>query len=193
MSANRLLTAVLCALLIAGVSGVAAAQPTIDNNGNGSSIFKVPVKPDLSLKKMSLLDPERFTMKHQYSMSFSSYNSSGSMMGMYLNTMEYRFNAPLTMRLQVAYQTATAQLFGGSNMYSGNPMYDEGRVFVPSFDLVYQPTDNMTIGFFFRDYSSANPYAYGNPYGMYRPQTYFTPYGFQTGYVPYYGSPYMGW
>ncbi|MBN1294412.1 MAG: hypothetical protein JXB48_21425 [Candidatus Latescibacteria bacterium] len=146
------------------------SQPiALPESNTGKSVLQMPAKPEFGLRKLSLLDPERFTMKHQYMMSFSSTGGNGSLMGMYLNTMEYRFNMPLIMRVKVAYQSQSAQLFGNSSGYSGQPNVDEGRVFIPSFDLVYQPFKNTTIGFFYRDYSNLNPYYYNsyNPYSPY--------------------------
>ncbi|MCE5250715.1 hypothetical protein LLG96_10905 [bacterium] len=156
----------------------AYSQPYAVSDSKGKSVFQLPLKPNLSLKKLSLLDPERFTMKQQYSMNFSSVGGNGTMMGMYLNTMEYRFNMPLTMRLRVAYQSQNAQLFGDKN-YSGYNDLNGGRVYIPSFDLVYKPFKNTVIGFFYRDYSSMNnPYSYNSPYGY--------------GYDRFGYSPYMG-
>ena len=111
-----------------------------------------------NLKNLSLLDPDRFSMKQQYTMNFSSSRGNGSLMGMYINSMEYRFNCPLIMRLNVAYQTQKGTLFGNSNNFSGNPDLDSGRLFIPSFDLEYQLTQKTSISFQYRDYSSFSPY-----------------------------------
>ena len=160
-------------LMIISISlclGMALALPAFSQpysfpeTNNGGTILKLPSTPNLGLKRLSLLDPDRFTMKHQYMMSFSSVGGNGSLMGMYLNTMEYRFNMPLTMRVKVAYQSQSAQLFGKSDGYSGQPNVDEGNVFVPAVDLIYRPTKNVSIGFFYRNYSN-----YSNSYNPYSP------------------------
>ncbi len=140
------------------------SQPLSTSHTNGINILQLPKKASLGLKNISLLDPARFTMKHQYMMSFSSIGGSGTMMNMYLNNMEYQFNIPLTMRLRVAYQSQSAQLFGSSQAYSGQPYSKDGRLFIPSFDLEYRPFKNTIIGIYFRDYSSMSP-DYYNPYG----------------------------
>ena len=143
------------------------AQPTAMNGPTGTSILRVPAIPKLSLKNISLLNPDRFKMKHQYMMNFSSTGGNGSMLGMYLNTMEYKFNIPLTMRLQVAYQTQSAQLFGRKNSYSGQQGMNGGNVFIPSFDLEYRLSKNTVIGIYYRDYSSMNQNSPYSPYGRY--------------------------
>ena len=114
---------------------------------------------------MSLLDPSRFSMKNQYSMSYSSGGGSGTVMGMYLNTMEYRFNMPLVMRLKVAYQMSNNKMFGMQQNFSGPFNNQYGKVFVPSFDIVYKPWKNMTMSFHYRDYNSSQNYGYGGNYG----------------------------
>jgi len=143
-----------------------AEQPnTVDLSGNssGGSIFRIGSKPLTSLRSMSLLDPERFTMKQQTIFSYSSSGHSGSsMMGMYVNTMEYRFNMPLTMRLRVAYQNNMNGLFSNNNSMTGRPGQETGNLFIPSFDLIYQPWKNTTISFHYRDFSGMDQY--NNPY-----------------------------
>jgi hypothetical protein len=140
----------------------------VSSNNTGQSVLSIQ-KPGINLKKMSLLDPERFTMKQSYMMNFSSTGGNGGVMGMYLNTMEYRFNAPLVMRLQVAYQTQTGIVFGNKDGYSGLNNLNQGRLFVPAFDIVYKPFKNTTFGFSYRDVSgmgnSYNPYSPYSSYG----------------------------
>ena len=95
---------------------------------------------------MSLLDPSRFTMRQQYIMDFSSVGGSGSLMGTYINSMEYRFKSPIIMRLKVAYQSQSANMFGNSNAFTGLPNNQNGNLFIPSFDLIYQPSEKLSIG-----------------------------------------------
>jgi len=137
-------------------------------------------KKDMNLRSMSLLDPDRFTMKQQYYMGFSSTGGNGGVMGMYINNMEYRFNAPLIMRLKVAYQSQTGKLFGNQN-YSGLPNSQQGRMFVPAFDVVYKPWKNTTFVFSYRDFTGMNPYDSYNRYNRYNRYR---------GYDPFYDS---GW
>ena len=156
------------AILILAFSLSGYAQTAVPEN-KGQSILQTGKKPLTNLKGMSLLDPERFTMKNRYLMSFSSVGGSGSLMGMYINTMEYRFNCPLIMRLKVAYQSQTGRLFGNKDAFTGNPNLQDGRVFIPSFDLVYTPWKNTSISFHYRDYSTYNPYnGYGGSGGFSR-------------------------
>jgi len=152
-SSSRFLIACVTGVLVLGYAFACSAQPA-RTSGGGKSILLSGKKNVNGLRSLSLLDPERFTMKNQYIMSFSSVGGSGSLMGMYINTMEYRFNCPLIMRLKVAYQSQTGHLFGNKNAFTGNPNLQDGRLFIPSFDLVYRPFKTMTISVHYRDYSS---------------------------------------
>jgi len=164
---TKVFTIVTLVILITGLSLNGYSQ-TIMSSGTGKNVFQTYKKTKAGLKSMSLLNPERFTMKNQYLMSFSSVGGSGSLIGTYINTMEYRFNCPVVMRLKVAYQSQTGSLFGNKNAFTGNPSYQNGRVFIPSFDVVYKPWKNTQISFHYRDYSSTNPYyGYGNGFDRY--------------------------
>lgn len=194
-------TACLSLVLMTGWAVCLYSQVPGDGTDGVKNIFSVPVngdntgksvlsiqKPGINLKKMSLLDPERFTMKQQYIMNFSSTGGNGGVMGMYLNTMEYRFNAPLMMRLQVAYQTQTGIVFGNRDGFNGLNNMNQGRMFVPAFDIIYKPFKNTTFGFSYRDMSGM-----GNPYNPYSP---YSSYGYGYGrsgfgYDMFGYSPYM--
>ena len=119
-----------------------------------------------SLRSMSLLDPERFTMKQQTMMSYSSSGNYGqSLLGMYINTMEYRFNMPLTLRLKIAYQNNMGSLLGNQTSQGVKPGIETGNLFIPSFDMIYKPWKNTTISFHYRDYRGMYQNGYGNGYG----------------------------
>lgn len=161
--------------LISGLfaAGAAGAADTIMNTGQNPVIGPVGSIGLPSLRSMSLLDPERFSMRHQYIVSYGSGGGMGnsSLMGMYINTMEYRFNAPIIMRMNVAYQAGTANLFGGGGKtYAG--MDQSGQVYVPSAEIIYQPFKNTVISIQYRDMrgrygNGSSPYGY-NPYGSRR-------------------------
>ncbi len=164
----NVLSSFLIVILI-GFAAVSYAQQnkTFSMNGAGNTVYQPGLNPSKTLKSMSLLDPERFTMKHQTVMSYSSssmYGSSG-LNGLYLNTMTYRFKMPLTMRLRVAYQNNMSGLLSNSASSSGRNNLQTGNLYIPSFDLVYQPWKNTTISFHYRDFSGSNMY---NGYGYSR-------------------------
>ncbi|MBT4483381.1 MAG: hypothetical protein HOC71_06855 [Candidatus Latescibacteria bacterium] len=188
--ANRIIVGVVTVTLIAGFAANGFTQSAVSANKPGT-ILQIGNKQKYGLNKLSLLDPERFTMRNQYMMSFSSTGGSGQMMGMYMNSMEYRFNIPVIMRLKVAYQSQTGQLFGSSNAYSGLRNQNAGRVFIPSFDLVYKPWKNTTIGFYYRDYSSGYGSQGYNRYNGY--DLYDGFFGYNNRYGRHQHSPFAGY
>lgn len=153
--------------LLTCVSFANADQSFPNLISSGKSILQVGKTPDLGLKSFSLLDPARFTMKQESIMSYSSGGGYGNnLMGMYINTMEYRFSIPLTMRLKLAYQNNMGGLIGNKSYTGGNLGIDTGRLYIPSFDMFYQPWKNTIFSFHYRDYSGTNPY---NGYYGYSP------------------------
>ena len=164
-------TVVVFSLLIIVITGFAfaafAEQPNSTVDSSGKSVFQNSRNPYVNLRSMSLLDPERFTMKQQTIMSYSSSGGGSNLQGMYINTMEYRFKMPLTMRMRVAYQNNMSGLFGNKSSYGGKNGLETGRLYVPSFDLIYQPWKNTVISFHYRDFSGMNPNN-NNYYNRYR-------------------------
>jgi hypothetical protein len=167
--AGTILTAVTLVITIPAY----AEQSLMNSNGSGNSILSNIPKAQLNLKSWSLLDPSRFSMKQQSVVSYSSSGSYGSnMLGMYINTMEYRFAMPLTMRLKVAYQNNMGSLLGNKSSFGDSKsMMETGNLFIPAFDLIYKPWKNTIISFHYRDYSNSN--SYGGGYGGYG----YSPYG----------------
>ncbi len=173
---TSIIVGVLVIFLMYAVSGL-NAEPSksfdLGNSSGGSSIFQIGKVP--SLKSMSLLDPERFTMRQETMVSYSSSATMGSNMnGMYVNTMEYRFEMPLTMRLRVAYENDMGSLLGNRSVTGAGSKMDTGRMYIPSFDIVYQPWKNTFISFHYRDFSGMANHMY-NPYSRYNR---YSPYGF---------------
>ena len=173
---RMMLTGIVTIILLTSVLTAASADTIMSNTSNTSNgtAFRGLPQQTATLRSMSLLDPSRFTMKHSYTMSYGSGGGmgSGSAMGMYINTMEYRFNAPVIMRLKVAYQTGSSNLFGGNGSAYNNMSYGNGgQMYIPSFDIVYQPFKNTTVGIHYRDYR--NEYGMNSMYG----QDGFSPYG----------------
>lgn len=101
------------------------------------------------------LDPSRFSMQHSYQMSYMTAGGNGYSQGLYLNTMSYEFDIPLTLSLQLGY---AHQPFQGMN--NSSPLFQNG-MFVSNASLRYQPSDRTTIHLQF----SQRPYQ--SRYGMY--------------------------
>jgi len=122
---------------------------------DGRSIFKAS---DLVRKPTGLFDrllhSPRFRMTQSYSLSFFSLGGQAFNQGMYLNSMSYRISDPLLAQVQVGY---LHQPLGSW----GNTGQADGRVFVRSASLRYQPSDQMSVHF---EYESL-PVRSLSPYG----------------------------
>jgi hypothetical protein len=147
------------------------SSPTSEIADTPSTSVELPSLQSVnSLQNLSLLDPSRFRQKNTIMMNYASVNGWGSMTNTYMKTMIYKFHAPVTLRMHVAYEAFNTSLFNGGDKtgYSG---LDNQQVYVPGADLVYKPTDNVTVSFIYRDFRSRNPYGanslFYSPYSMY--------------------------
>lgn len=87
---------------------------------------------------LSLLDPSKFSMSHSYSMSYSSSGGRGRMVGLYMNTMNYRFSEPLSVTVHLGY---LHQPFGTSD---SNAMMSN-NAFLSGFEVTYRPKKNLFL------------------------------------------------
>lgn len=106
-----------------------------------------------------LLDPSRLSMSHTYSMMFSSDGTSGALTGLYLNTLRYRFDAPLLMEVQVGY------LHGGGGLLGGRMEAGAGHFVVPGVKVQYRPSKRFTVTFQY-GYASNNRYDLARHYRL---------------------------
>jgi hypothetical protein len=86
----------------------------------------------------SLLNPDKFSMAHSYTMSYSSSGGQGRTVGLYMNTMNYRFSEPLSVTLHVGY---LHQPFGRSD---SNSMFSNNAI-LSGFELTYRPKKNVFL------------------------------------------------
>ncbi|MBN2105437.1 hypothetical protein JW835_15465 [bacterium] len=104
-----------------------------------------------------LIDPAKFEMSHSYSLSYLSSGDRSTNVGLYLNTMTYRFSDPLLMQLRIGYMH---QPFGGDRSTLSS---QQGNFFLQGAHLLYRPTKNMIISFDYESYPfmMVSPYRYG--------------------------------
>ena len=87
---------------------------------------------------LGFLNPEKFSIHHNVSMSFMSFGNAGSMMvNSYLNTINYRFSDPLLLRLNLGIMNTPYNSFN-------NPALDNTQFFGGA-ELFYRPSDNSLI------------------------------------------------
>lgn len=120
-----------------------------------------------------LFSPAHFQMSHSLEFSTGSYGGAASSMGMYTNTMSWRFSQRLAARMDISmsyspYQDERLQDVTGAN---------NSRIFLRNAEIAYRPTENSQIHLSFRQ----------SPYG-----SYMSPYGYG-GYGGYHGYDNYGY
>ena len=88
-----------------------------------------------------LLDPDRFSVSHSYSVNYSSGTSGGSCNGLYLSTIRYKFSVPVTLRLDMGYANQLDALFNKTSVRKA----DKGSFIMPSVEIKYHPFKNTLI------------------------------------------------
>jgi len=94
-------------------------------------------------------------------MMFASDGRSGELTGLYLNTLRYRFDAPLLVEAQVGY------LHGGGGLLRGRKEVGAGRFIVPGVKVQYRPSKRFTVTFQY-GYSPNSGYDTARYYGLRR-------------------------
>jgi hypothetical protein len=84
------------------------------------------------------INPEKLSMHHNFSMSFSSFGNAGSMMvNSYMNTINYRISEPLLLRLNLGIMNTPY------NSLKIAPL--ENTQFFGGAELFYRPSQNSLI------------------------------------------------
>lgn len=116
--------------------------------------------------RMGLLDPSRISMNHQMGMSYSSLGGAGYTQGYYLNTISYRFDAPVMLNLRLGLTNNPFSSSGSFGTASNLGMGD--MEFFGGADLDWRPADNVFVRFSFDRYPAGmynmNPFSYRNPF-----------------------------
>ncbi|NVM00892.1 MAG: hypothetical protein HWN67_01030 [Candidatus Helarchaeota archaeon] len=99
-------------------------------------------------KRLPIFDPERFKMTQSYSMFFSS-GRFGGIRGLYTNTINYNISDAVKMRFRFGYMFQPTFLSSRRQDFSS---INKG-IFLPNFDLKYQPSENTIFRFSFRTHT----------------------------------------
>lgn len=125
--------------------------------GNGPKVYDSIVKSNTPSMIFGFINPNNFQMHHSYSLSYSSFGSNGLALGMYTNSMSYKFSDKLNVQLD-------ASLIHSPYSSFGNDMMDQiNGVYISKAALNYRPAENFLIHI---QYSN-NPYRYYSPFSRY--------------------------
>lgn len=127
-------------VLVSLVAGSASAQYRSQKPETHANVSESVIKPSEGLL-FGWLDPSRLSMHHSYSLSYSSFGGQGLSVGMYTNSLMYKFSDPLDVRFDVSLVHSP---FGSSNFK------DFSGVYLSRAELNYRPTDNMWLQVQFR-------------------------------------------
>ena len=106
-----------------------------------------------SLSGLSLLDPSKLSMSQSYTLSYSSSGNEKTMVGLYMNTLNYRFSDPLSLTVHVGYMHQPFANANSSSLISNSAL-------LSGFELEYKPWKN----FFLKIEYGSLPLRY-HPYG----------------------------
>jgi len=142
-------------LLIVGSAG-GQLKSSAESRPNVSESI---IRSDNSGLMFGWFDPSRLTMHHSYSLSYSSFGGQGLSLGVYTNSLLYKFSDPLSVQFDISLMHSPYNTLGdiGKN-FNG--------LFLSRAQLDYRPTDNMWLQIQFRQLPSL--YWLGN-------SGYFTP------------------
>jgi hypothetical protein len=104
------------------------------------------------------LNSEDFSMKHSYSMSYSSFGNQGLALGVYTNSMFYKLANNLNVQLDASFIHSPYSTFGKEFEKNISGFY------ISRAAVNYKPWEDVSISIQYRNL----PYTYYNPYGFYR-------------------------
>ena len=128
-------------------------------NTNGNSLF-------------GFINPDNFSMHHTFELSYSTFGGNGLALGVYTNSMAYKFSDKLNVEADLSVVNSPYNSFGKEFSKQINGFY------LSRAQINYKPTDNMNIMIQYRNV----------PMTFYNPYSYYGGYGYGYGYSPFYGN-----
>ncbi len=104
-------------------------------------------------------NPDKFTMRHTFDMSYTTFSGQGLSLGTYTNTMRYEFADNLNARADIAFS------FSPYNSIAQFNKSDFSKVYLKNAEVNYKPWDNTTLSISYQQH----PYGYGYYAPFYNP------------------------
>ncbi|HED37240.1 MAG TPA: hypothetical protein ENI76_03225 [Ignavibacteria bacterium] len=110
-----------------------------------------------------LINPNNFQMHQSYSMSYSTFGSQGVALGVYTNSMRYKFNKNLNVQLDASIIHSPYNTFGKNFSNNINGFY------ISRAAINWKPWKNVSISVQYRNLPGSfySGYYGGNGYGLY--------------------------
>lgn len=151
---NRVLALVFVVTLLLPVTGFSQFKDQEAGKINFASLLSGGLQPR-GLIGMIGLDPSRFHMSQSYTLSLMTIGGQSFSQGVYLNTMRYDFNVPVTVSLQWGVMHSPLSAAGVNSLYNNG-------VFLSGASVEYKPSENFEIGIQYSSYPHS--YFYNRPY-----------------------------
>lgn len=112
---------------------------------------------------LNFLDMSKFEMHHSFSLSYSAMGSQGLSLGVYTNSMSYKFNDKLNLKVDASLVNSPYNTLGDEFTNKLNGLY------ISKAELNFNPTEDMhlTIQYFHPPNGLGSYYGYGyrnNPF-----------------------------
>lgn len=112
------------------------------------------VKNENSSTFLGFFNPQNFSMHHSLSMSYSAGSNYGLALGIYTNTMGYKFTDNLNIEVDASLVNSPYSTFGDSFAKQINGLY------LSRVSLNYQPTESTSVSLQFNQ----SPFGYYSGY-----------------------------
>ncbi|HEX04048.1 MAG TPA: hypothetical protein ENH10_02690 [Bacteroidetes bacterium] len=182
MKRFNMVVALSVLLSLAVVDGLNAQAPYRDTP-QGPSTTETLRQPTIQSGLTGLLDPSRFNMGHSIGFGYGSAGGQGVSQGYYMNTLSYRFNAPVMLQLRTGVTNNPFAASGGMTQPGQSALSSmfNNAEFFGGADLIWKPRDNMRIQISV-DRIPAGMGGYRNYYNPWGRGYMFSDFGYNSGY-----------
>lgn len=140
-----------------------------DEANNKPDIRSGIVKNNSFGSLLGLINPDNFSMRHSFGLSYSAFGNIGGMtLGVYTNSMSYKFSDNLNLETDISVVNTPYNSFGKEFSKQINGIY------LSRAQLTFKPTDNMNVIIQYRSV----------------PNNYYSPFGYSS-YSPFYRDGYL--
>lgn len=151
---------VVIAVLLLCMSRVLPAQlkSQIEQQTSPSQYLVYPTRASGFGSLFNWFNPNRFSMRHNFSMSYLSLGGAGLSLASYTNSIFYQIADPLNVRFDVTLQTSP---FGNHDYMLKNAL---NNLFLSCAEINYQPWQNFHMQLQYRQIPFGSCYGWHLPY-----------------------------
>ncbi|MCX6149459.1 MAG: hypothetical protein NTX22_02925 [Ignavibacteriales bacterium] len=125
-----------------------------DQVDNRPTIHEGLIRNDTPSLVLGFINPNNFSMHHSVDLSYSAFGNNGMALGVYTNSMFYKFAENLNVQADISLVNSPYNSFGKNFANQINGLY------LTKAAINYEPWENFKINIQYRN----NPLGYYNPY-----------------------------